>query len=57
MLKSVLDTDFPDIDADPEVIQYGGRRYKGTFGLEVIVPQGTAVPDEYEEIGQVEYKL
>ncbi len=57
MLKSVLDTDFPNTNIDPEVIQYDGRHYKGTFGLEFTLTQGSSVPQEYEEIGQVEYKL
>ena len=57
MLKAILDGDFPDIDVEPEVTHYGGRHYKGTFGLEFTLPMGSPVPQEYEEIGQVEYKL
>lgn len=57
MLKSVLDKDFPDVDIDPEIIQYGGRHYKRTFGLEFTLPQGSSVPQEYDEVGQLEYKL
>lgn len=32
---------------DVEIVQYGGERYKGTFGMEVSIPAGHVIPLEY----------
>lgn len=57
MLKAELDKDFPGIEFDPDIKHYGGRHYKGTFGLEFTLPAGTSVPREYKKIRNVEYTL
>jgi|GEM_PF-7047165 len=39
---------------DVEVVRYGGERYAKTFGLEVTIPEGYAIPADYVRIDQVE---
>lgn len=47
--------DFPTLDyGSVRVIQFGGERYKRTFGIEFAVD---GCPDDYEEISQLEYTL
>ena len=57
MLKAELDKDFPDAEIDPEIKQYGGRRYKRTFGIEFTLSAGSSVPRVYKKIREVEYIL
>ncbi len=50
--------DFPDIKPDDvEIIHYGGRRYKGTFGIEWSESITIKRPKEYREISNTEYTL
>jgi hypothetical protein len=36
---------------------YGGISYKKTYGLEVSIPEGHVIPEEYARRAQVEYTL
>ncbi len=56
-LKAELDKDFPDNTLDPEIVQYGGIRYKRTFGIEVTLSIKDIIPKEYGEISKPEYTL
>ena len=48
--------DFPDLKPkDVKVVQYGGRRYARTFGIEFEKPREIEVPEEYDHIQQLEY--
>ena len=42
---------------DAEVVHYGGERYAHTFGLEVQIPGGYIVPEDYTRIDRVEPTL
>lgn len=42
---------------DAEVVQYGGERYKRTFGLEVSIPEGHVIPEEYVRLRSPEPTL
>lgn len=42
---------------DVEIVHYGGKRYARTFGLEVTIPEGHVIPDEYARMRQVEFTL
>lgn len=35
---------------DVDVTRYGGDRYAKTFGLEVTIPEGHVIPDEYTRV-------
>jgi hypothetical protein len=35
---------------DVEIVQYGGDRYKRTFGMEVSIPEGHVIPEEYRRL-------
>lgn len=49
---------FPGIEQqNVNVIQYGGERYKRTFGIEFFVPPGTEIPADYEERDNAEVEL
>lgn len=39
---------------DVEIVQYGGVRYKGTFGLETSIPDGHVVSDSYTRVARSE---
>ncbi len=56
-LKAELDKDFPNNTFDPEIVQYGGIRYKRTFGIEVILSIKDTIPEVYEELSKPEYIL
>lgn len=48
--------DFPKLEENEvNVVQYGGQRYKGTFGIEFDAPD--KVPDSYQNIQNLEYKI
>lgn len=48
--------DFPNLPlADVEIVQYGGRRYRRTFGIEFTLD--TPIPAGYVEVAQVEDTL
>jgi len=49
-LKEILDIDFPNIELNSEIVQYKGKHYKGTFGLETRIPINSVVPKEYKKI-------
>jgi hypothetical protein len=50
--------DFPELaDGDIEIKQYGGERYKRTFGIEFIAPRDRPIPDTYQPIAQLEKTL
>ncbi len=49
----------PPIELDREdtkVVQYDGECYRGTFGLEVAIPAGHVVPEQYRRVDQLELK-
>lgn len=47
--------DFPNLKIENvDVVKYGGERYSKTFGIEFEV-LGWTVPQEYREIGMLEY--
>lgn len=49
--------DFPNLSpADAEIVQYGGERYKRTFGIEFAGPKAS-VPADYAEVKNLELKL
>ena len=49
--------DFPCLsDGDIRVVQYGGRHYAGTFGIEFDLPEDTQLPEGYESINQLEVR-
>lgn len=57
-LFGIAKEDFPALkDSEIEVVQFGGIRYKRTFGIEFSVVAEVPVPDEYQEIRELEYKL
>ena len=59
-LKAELDKDFPKNTFDPEIVQYGGIRYKRTFGIEVMLSTKHSIhtiPEVYEELSKPEYTL
>lgn len=39
---------------DVEIVQYGGERYRHTFGMEVTIPEGHAVPENYSRLCMTE---
>jgi len=52
--------DFPgwlQSEDDIHIIMYGGSHYKGTMGIEFEVPAGTAIPDSYRQIQELELRL
>lgn len=56
MLFKEATKDFKDLrESQVEVIQYGGRHYKGTFGIEFKSTEKP--PKEYEKRKAVEFKL
>lgn len=60
-LIAIALSDFPTIDIDRDweeikIVQYGGKRYKRTFGIEFISPTAIATL-EYKRIGVLEYKM
>jgi len=49
---------FPTLErSDVRVVQYGGERYKGTFGIEFDLPQGAKIPRGYSELQELEYTM
>ena len=47
--------DFPELDPKQvEVVEFAGRRYARTYGIEFSVGD-KPIPSEYEEIRQLEY--
>jgi hypothetical protein len=57
MLFEEAKKDFPGIDvASVSVKQYGGRRYKHTFGIE-FNPGKKEIPGTYEKIHALEFTL
>lgn len=59
MLGQEMQKDFPDLlMGNARVVQYGGNRQKGTFGIEFEMPLGyAAAPHSYERITQLELTL
>lgn len=50
--------DFPHITPEiADIFHYGGRHYKGTYGIEFNIDIAIKVPDGYKDIHGVEYKL
>ena len=50
--------DFPGIDVDSiEIVQYGGRHYKGTFGVEFTIAPDSHPLEGYREVPTTEYKI
>lgn len=50
-----LQSDFPGIkEEDTQVCHYGGKSYKGTYGLEI---DTDTIPKGYVEISSVEFTL
>jgi hypothetical protein len=42
---------------DVEIVKYGGYSYKNTFGIEVTIPEGHVLPEEYRRIPNTEALL
>ncbi len=54
-LYEMAKEDFPELKVeDVEIVQYGGRYYVRTFGIEFKI--FGKVPDSYDRIGQLEYR-
>ena len=50
--------DFPTLErSDVRVVQFGGDRYKRTFGIEFDLPEGAKIPKGYSELKELEYTL
>ena len=50
--------DFPELgEEDIKIVQFGGERFSGTFGLQFQPPEGAPVPDSYQEIRELEWLL
>ncbi len=50
--------DFPHITPEMADIKlYGGRHYKGTFGIEFNLDVGVKIPGTYESITKLEYTM
>lgn len=57
-LFSAAVQDFPELKSeDAKIVHYGGRHYKGTFGIEFDVPFSVAMPTGYTEVGEPELVL
>jgi hypothetical protein len=57
-LLKIAQKDFPSIEPkDIQVVQYGGKRYAKTRGLEFEIPKGFEVPDDYTSINELEYYM
>jgi len=55
MLVVEAKKDVPDVNEDEiEIVLFGGRHYKHTFGIEF---ECVAKPDGYEEIDKLEYTM
>ena len=47
--------DFPDLKPeDVNVVQYSGKSYSGTRGVEFVKPKDTKIPESYKPIPQLE---
>jgi hypothetical protein len=44
-------------DTYPDVVHYGGRHYKGTYGLEASIPADVSVPESVDRRVSAEYTL
>jgi endonuclease III-like uncharacterized protein len=50
--------DFPHITPETaDIKHYGGRHYKGTYGIEFNIDIEVKVPEGYKDISEVEYTL
>ena len=57
-LYDAAKVDFPHLTPKiADIKHYGGRHYKGTYGIEFNVDAEIAVPVNYKEISEVEYTL
>ena len=57
-LYNVAKEDFPKLsEKDVQIVQYGGRHYRGTFGIEFCMSEGTKIPDSYQEYSFLEQRL
>ncbi len=57
-LYDLAKNDFPEIEPkDITIVHYAGERYKRTYGLEFKKPDGAKVPDDYQNIQQLELTL
>mgnify|MGYP001585527110 CR=1 FL=1 len=58
MLFDEVKKDFPFITPEKaDIKHYGGRHYKGTYGIEFNIDSEVKVPDAYKPIHEVEYTL
>lgn len=56
-LFAVARNDFPGLSKnDVEIIHYGGKTYKRTFGIEFVI-YDIDVPNDYQEISDLEETL
>lgn len=57
MLVDIAKSDFPNIkNENIEIIEYGGERYKRTFGVEFNCGD-SFVPDSYKPIESLEFAI
>ncbi len=59
MLRDELRKDFdsPIQNSSIKIVIYGGRRYKGTLGIEATLPHLREIPDKYIRVKSLEYVL
>jgi len=60
ILFEFAQSDFPGLKPEDVSVQlYGGRRFKGTYGIEFpkIKIEGTTVPGDYRQISELESTL
>ncbi len=54
-LFGIAKSDFPELKPENvNVVQFAGRRYARTYGIEFEKIEGADVPSEYEQISQLE---
>jgi hypothetical protein len=50
--------DFPGLTTDKiEIVHYGGRHYKGTYGIEFVLNKKIPISKEYTQISNLEFSL
>jgi len=50
--------DFPTLERDAiRIVQFGGERYRYTFGIEFNLPESAKIPKGYSELKKLEYTL
>lgn len=55
-MLDVAQKDFPVIRTDDvDIKHYAGEFYAKTFGIEFLLPKGSRIPPEYNEIPKLEY--